>query len=164
MRFPLSLERRRSWWSTCSVTSRNPIIHLAPSVTAGEFIERLGQWVNGLNHGQHFKTTNLRIVPPTTLEGIEKYLGSGMVRGLGPHFAQKLVRAFGEAVFDNIEQTPERLLKLDGIGPKRNERVTSAWAARLRQLGGENRPFGWSDGRRISGLIAKCSKPGWWHV
>ncbi|MCU0735741.1 MAG: helix-hairpin-helix domain-containing protein, partial [Methylotetracoccus sp.] len=100
----------------------------AASVTAGEFIECLGQWVNDRNHGLQFKTTHLRIVPPTTLEGIEKYLGSGMVRGIGPHFAKKLVKAFGESVFDVIEQSPERLLELDGIGPKRQERVTSAWA------------------------------------
>ena len=104
------------------------VLGSAASVTAGEFIECLGQWVNDRNHGLQFKTTSLRIVPPTTLEGIEKYLGSGMVRGIGPHFAKKLVRAFGEAVFDVIEQTPERLLELDGIGPKRKERVTSAWA------------------------------------
>jgi exodeoxyribonuclease V alpha subunit len=58
-------------------------------------------------------------VPPTTLEGIEKYLGSGMVKGIGPHFAKKLVKAFGEEVFDVIEQAPERLLDLPGIGKKR---------------------------------------------
>jgi exodeoxyribonuclease V alpha subunit len=60
------------------------VLGSAASVTAGEFIECLGQWVNDRNHGLQFKTTNLRIVPPTTLEGIEKYLGSGMVRGIGP--------------------------------------------------------------------------------
>jgi len=62
------------------------------------------------------------------LEGIEKYLGSGMVKGIGPHFARKLVRAFGEQVFDIIEREPDRLLELEGIGPKRKERVTQAWA------------------------------------
>ena len=51
-----------------------------------------------------------------------------MVKGIGPHFARKLVRAFGEAVFDIIETTPERLEELDGIGTKRRERVVSAWA------------------------------------
>lgn len=104
------------------------VIGSAASVTAGEYIECLGCWVNDRQHGQQFKTISLKIVPPTTLDGIEKYLGSGMVKGIGPHFAKKLVKAFGEQVFDVIEQTPERLLELPGIGKKRQERVTGAWA------------------------------------
>ena len=52
-----------------------------------------------------------------------------MVKGIGPHFAKKLVQAFGEQVFDVIEQTPERLTELDGIGPKRKKRVVEAWEA-----------------------------------
>ncbi|WP_445369492.1 ATP-dependent RecD-like DNA helicase [Methylomonas sp. BW4-1] len=104
------------------------VIGSAASVTAGEYIECLGCWVNDRQHGQQFKTISLKIVPPSTLDGIEKYLGSGMVKGIGPHFAKKLVKAFGERVFDVIEQTPERLLELPGIGKKRQERVTSAWA------------------------------------
>jgi exodeoxyribonuclease V alpha subunit len=104
------------------------VIGSAATVTAGEFIECIGFWVNDRQHGQQFKTVSLKIVPPSTLEGIEKYLGSGMVKGIGPHFAKKLVKAFGEQVFDVIEQTPERLLELSGIGKKRQERVTSAWA------------------------------------
>ncbi len=100
----------------------------AASVTAGEFIECLGFWNNDRQHGLQFKAVELKIVPPTTLEGIEKYLGSGMVKGIGPHFAKKLVKAFGIEVFDVIEQTPERLLELPGIGKKRQERVTSAWS------------------------------------
>lgn len=66
-------------------------------------------------------------MPPSTLEGIEKYLGSGMVKGIGPHFAKKLVQAFGEAVFEVIEEHPERLESLEGIGKKRRERIVSAW-------------------------------------
>jgi exodeoxyribonuclease V alpha subunit len=78
----------------------------------------------------------LQVVPPSTLEGIEKYLASGMVKGIGPHFAKKLVQAFGEQVFDVIEQTPERLTDLDGIGPKRKQRVVEAWEAQkvIRQI------------------------------
>src|SRR5262249_14647951 len=64
----------------------------------------------------------------TTLEGIERYLGSGMVKGIGPHFARKLVQAFGAEVFDVIAQTPQRLQELNGIGPKRTARVVAAWA------------------------------------
>lgn len=104
------------------------VIGNAASISAGEYIECQGHWVNDKNHGLQFKTLSLRVVPPTTLEGIEKYLGSGLVKGIGPHFAKKLVAAFGESVFEVIELTPERLLTLDGIGKKRQEKVTSAWA------------------------------------
>jgi exodeoxyribonuclease V alpha subunit len=104
------------------------VIGSAASVTAGEYVECLGVWVNDRQHGQQFKATALKIVAPVTLDGIEKYLGSGMVKGIGPHFAKKLVKAFGEQVFDVIEQTPERLLDLPGIGKKRQQRVTSAWS------------------------------------
>ena len=104
------------------------VVGSAASVAAGEFVEALGGWVNDRHHGLQFKAMTLRTVPPTTLEGIEKYLGSGMVKGIGPHFARKLVSAFGETVFDVIERTPERLLALDGIGPKRKARVVEAWA------------------------------------
>jgi ATP-dependent exoDNAse (exonuclease V) alpha subunit len=60
--------------------------------------------------------------------GFEKYLGSGMIRGIGPIYAKKLVRAFGEAVFDVIEQEPRRLREVTGIGPKRADRIISGWA------------------------------------
>ncbi|MDX2346312.1 MAG: ATP-dependent RecD-like DNA helicase [Legionella sp.] len=104
------------------------VIGSAPSITAGEYIECRGIWINDKKHGLQFKADYLKAVQPTTLEGIEKYLGSGMVKGIGPHFAKKLVQAFGEAVFDVIEETPERLLTLVGIGKKRKDRVLSAWA------------------------------------
>jgi exodeoxyribonuclease V alpha subunit len=112
------------------------VIGSAATVTAGEYIEAFGVWVNDRQHGLQFKAEVLKIVPPSTLEGMEKYLGSGMVKGIGPHFARKLVRAFGEAVFDIIEATPERLEELEGIGPKRRERVTVAWAEQkvIRQI------------------------------
>jgi exodeoxyribonuclease V alpha subunit len=105
------------------------IVGTVATITPGEYVECEGWWVTDRTHGLQFKTVYLRVVPPSTLEGIDKYLGSGMVKGIGPHFAKKLVRAFGERVFDVIEQTPERLTELDGIGPKRKQRVVDAWAA-----------------------------------
>jgi exodeoxyribonuclease V alpha subunit len=104
------------------------VVGSAASVTAGEYLDAEGQWITDHRHGLQFKAQQLRIVPPSTLDGIEKYLGSGMVKGIGPHFAKTLVRAFGESVFAVIEQQPERLRTLPGIGPKRQERVTRAWA------------------------------------
>src|SRR5712691_7536601 len=105
------------------------VVGTAATITPGEYIEGQGGWVTDRTHGLQFKTHTLRVVPPSTLEGMEKYLGSGMVKGIGPHFAKKLVQAFGDVVFDVIEQTPERLTELDGIGPKRKQRVIDAWSA-----------------------------------
>jgi exodeoxyribonuclease V alpha subunit len=100
----------------------------AASISAGEYIECQGNWFNDKNYGLQFKSRRVTIVPPTTLEGIEKYLGSGMIKGIGPHFAKKLVKAFGENVFEIIELSPDRMLELPGIGKKRKELVESAWA------------------------------------
>ncbi len=104
------------------------VLGSAASVTPGEYVECLGNWQNDKNHGLQFRARQLVIVPPSTLEGIEKYLGSGMVKGIGPHFAKILVTAFKEEVFTVIETKPERLLELPGIGKKRLKRVTSAWS------------------------------------
>ena len=112
------------------------VVGTAATVTPGEYIECDGWWVTDRTYGLQFKTQLLQVVPPSTLEGIEKYLGSGMVKGIGPHFAQKLVQTFGERVFDIIEQTPERLTELDGIGQKRQQRIVEAWVAQkvIRQI------------------------------
>ena len=99
-----------------------------PSITPGEFVDAHGVWFNDHRHGIQFQVKQIKTVTPNTIEGIEKYLGSGMVKGIGPHFAKRLVKAFGEDVFDIIEQTPERLLELEGIGKKRREKITSAWS------------------------------------
>jgi exodeoxyribonuclease V alpha subunit len=104
------------------------VLGSAASIQPGEFIQASGRWDNHREHGVQFKTTFLRVMPPSSLDGIEKYLGSGMIKGIGPHFAKKLVRTFGEEVFDVIENAPERLRELEGIGPKRVEKITSGWS------------------------------------
>jgi len=104
------------------------VIGNAASVGPGEFVECLGFWHNDRTHGLQFKARQLGTVLPGTREGIEKYLASGMVKGIGPHFAKVLVKAFGEEVFEVIEQHPLRLLGLPGIGRKRMDLVTGAWA------------------------------------
>jgi exodeoxyribonuclease V alpha subunit len=106
------------------------VVGSAAAIAPGEFVECRGTWANDRSYGLQFRSQELRVVPPNTLEGIEKYLGSGVfVKGIGPHFARKMVEAFGEAVFHVIEQTPERLTELEGIGPKRQQRVTESWSA-----------------------------------
>jgi exodeoxyribonuclease V alpha subunit len=98
------------------------------AIAAGEWITASGEWVNDRTHGQQFKARFLRTSPPTSADGIEKYLSSGMIRGVGPVYAKKLVRAFGEKVFDVIEGMPDRLREVDGIGPVRAASILSAWA------------------------------------
>jgi exodeoxyribonuclease V alpha subunit len=104
------------------------VIGHATMISAGEFVQASGAWVNDRTHGVQFRASFLKATAPTTVEGIEKYLGSGMIRGIGPVYAKKLVRAFGESVFDIIEQEPGRLREVTGIGPKRAERITAGWA------------------------------------
>ena len=104
------------------------VIGHAATIGAGEFVQASGRWVNDRTHGVQFRADFLRSAPPTTAEGIEKYLASGMIKGIGPIYAKKLVQAFSEAVFDVIEQKPERLQEVDGIGPKRAESIVAAWA------------------------------------
>jgi exodeoxyribonuclease V alpha subunit len=104
------------------------IVGHAPSIAPGEYITAGGAWFTDRDHGLQFKATFLRVTPPTTLEGIEKYLGSGMIRGIGPNYSRRLVQAFGETVFEIIEQKPHRLREVPGIGPIRAGRITASYA------------------------------------
>src|SRR5258707_8005210 len=104
------------------------VIGHAAVISAGEWITASGEWINDRTHGQQFKAKFLRTSEPTSLDGIEKYLASGMIRGIGPVYAKKLVRAFGEKVFDVIEAEPDRLREVGGIGAVRASRITAAWS------------------------------------
>ena len=104
------------------------VIGHAAVIAAGEWVTASGEWVNDRTHGQQFRSRFMRTSAPTSIEGIEKYLGSGMIRGIGPVYAKKLVRAFGEKVFDVIEAEPDRLREVTGIGPVRAKRITGGWA------------------------------------
>ena len=78
------------------------IVGHAATISAGEWITASGDWVNDRTHGQQFKARFMRTSAPSSVEGIEKYLASGMIRGIGPVYARKMVKAFGEKVFDII--------------------------------------------------------------
>jgi len=103
------------------------VVGHAAIISSGEWITAMGDWVNDRTHGQQFKARFLRTSAPTSADGIEKYLSSGMIRGVGPAYAKKLIRAFGEKVFDVIEATPDRLREVDGIGPVRAASILAAW-------------------------------------
>jgi exodeoxyribonuclease V alpha subunit len=103
------------------------VVGTAASPSPGEFMECIGSWHNDRTHGMQFKALQITPVPPTTIEGIERFLGSGLIKGLGPYFAKKMVKAFGDSVFDVIETQPERLREIPGIGDKRVELITASW-------------------------------------
>ena len=100
----------------------------AAMISAGEWVTASGVWLNDRTHGLQFKAQFLRTSAPSSIDGIEKYLGSGMIKGIGPVYAKRLVKVFGKDVFDIIEETPERLREVDGIGPKRADKITAGWA------------------------------------
>jgi exodeoxyribonuclease V alpha subunit len=103
------------------------VIGSLPSVTAGEWLVAEGRWVRDKEHGLQFKASTMKTVPPTTVAGIERYLGSGLVKGIGPVLAKKLVGRFGADVLTVIEKRTAELQSVDGIGPKRRERIARAW-------------------------------------
>ena len=104
------------------------VVGHAAVIATGEWVTASGEWVNDRTHGQQFKTRFMRTSAPTSIDGIEKYLGSGMIRGIGPVYAKKLINAFGEKVFDIIEAEPNRLREVTGIGQFRAKCITDGWA------------------------------------
>ncbi len=98
-----------------------------PSITAGEWMAADGEWLIDPRHGRQFKAEKMRMSQPDTLEGIEKYLASGMVKGIGKEYASRLVKAFGRDVFDVIENSSGKLQKVAGIGRLRRENIKKAW-------------------------------------
>lgn len=112
------------------------VIGSLPSVSPGEWVTAQGRWIQDREFGLQFRAEMLNSTAPTTREGIEKYLGSGMVKGIGPVYAKKLVERFGEQIFTVIETESARLEELDGIGPKRRKRIKEAWAEQkvIRQI------------------------------
>ena len=98
-----------------------------PELSPGEHLSLQGQWDNHPKHGPQFKAEVCEQTLPATLAGIEGYLGSGMIKGIGPRLAERIVAKFKEETFDVIEQAPERMLEVPGIGLDRTKRITAAW-------------------------------------
>lgn len=103
------------------------VIGTCASVSPGQLVHAVGAWETSREHGRQFKARSLEVRPPSTLEGIERYLGSGLIPGIGPTYAKRLVKAFGEDVLEIIEKQPERLRELEGIGPRRLQSITEGW-------------------------------------
>ncbi|MEI6652992.1 MAG: helix-hairpin-helix domain-containing protein, partial [Chlorobiaceae bacterium] len=104
------------------------VVGCVAAVNTGQHIEAVGCWQNDKTWGIQFKATHLVVIPPDTLEGITKYLSSGMVKGIGQHLAKVLVKAYGMEVFTVIEEHPEQLLGLPGIGKKKLLQIIAGWS------------------------------------
>jgi exodeoxyribonuclease V alpha subunit len=104
------------------------VVGVVAAVSPGEWITAEGRWERSRDHGSQLRATDIRCQPPTSLEGIEKYLGSGLIRGIGPVYARKMVAKFGETIFDIIEQSSARLQEVGGIGEGRRQQIKAAWA------------------------------------
>ena len=98
------------------------------SARPGESVEVSGRWQNDARYGRQFAIDSIRPVPPTTREGIEKYLSSGFVEGIGPVLAERIVDHFGEDTLDILDDDPGRITEVEGIGKVRGERIMDAWA------------------------------------
>jgi len=97
------------------------------SPTPGEMLRVKGNWLDHPRFGRQFKVITHRPVLPATASGIKKYLGSGLIKGIGPVMASRIVKEFGDQTLDVIEKRPETLMKIGGIGPKRIEMIERAW-------------------------------------
>ena len=98
-----------------------------PDVHVGAVLSLDGAWRVDAKYGRQFTVEHFEETLPATVFGIEKYLGSGMIKGIGPKFAQRIVRQFGKDTLDVIEERPDRLLEVPGIGKKRVERIKKSW-------------------------------------
>jgi len=98
------------------------------SVTPGEELKLSGYWDNHPRYGEQFRVVAYTSIIPATIKGIEKYIGSGMIKGIGPVMAERLVARFGVEVLNIIENDIEKLNEVSGIGEKRIEMIKNAWA------------------------------------
>ncbi len=99
------------------------------AVQVGEGVRLEGEWISHPQYGKQFKFTHYSAVYPATVEGIRRYLGSGLIKGIGPVTAQRIVTHFGIETLQVIEQEPDRLLEVPGTGPKRLEIIKRGWQA-----------------------------------
>jgi len=98
-----------------------------PDLHAGEYVEFQGAWGFHQKFGRQFLAESAQAKLPSSAIGIQKYLGSGLIKGIGPKFAERLVAHFKEKTLEVIDQDPNRLFEVDGVGAKRVQLITEAW-------------------------------------
>lgn len=104
------------------------VVGQTAAVAAGETVTAEGQWVNDRTHGLQFRATRLVTAPPASRDGIERYLASGAIKGVGVATAHKIVHAFGKKTFDVLDTEPHRLKEIPGLTDARIRRITESWA------------------------------------
>ena len=105
------------------------VVGTVPAVSVGEWLTATGQWSIDPRHGPQFKADQIRTSAPDNAEGIERYLASGLIKGIGPAFAARLVKKFGKDVFTVIAEKPGRLREVEGIGRSRQRAITESFRA-----------------------------------
>lgn len=132
------------------------IVGTLADLTPGEAIVARGWWRNDPKHGWQFMAIDYRTTLPATLQGMKKYLGSGLIKGIGPIHAARIVDAFAEATFEVIDVDPQRLTQVKGIGPVRAGRIAAAWAEQrhIREVMAALQGFGLSTSLAVR--IYKC--------
>ncbi len=103
------------------------IIGYMPGVNPGENLKLAGKWETHPKYGQQFKVTGFEVSLPATIDGIRRYLKSGMIKGIGAKTADRLIRHFSEKTIEVIDRTPEKLTEVEGIGEKTAARIAEAW-------------------------------------
>jgi exodeoxyribonuclease V alpha subunit len=99
------------------------------AVSEGETVRLTGRWINDKKFGPQLKVEKFESVVPSTIGGIEKYLASGLIEGIGPTYARRLVEAFGVETLRIIDEEPHRLQNVPGIGKKRAAQIREGWAS-----------------------------------
>ena len=105
-------------------------VGIFPFAAAGETVSLAGEWVIHPRFGRQFKVQSCFPTVPASAAGIERYLGGGSIKGIGPVTAKKIVKAFGERALEILDREPDRLAEVDGIGLNRRQRILSGWKAR----------------------------------
>ena len=103
------------------------LVGVVPGVQVGETLEAHGQWEVSSKFGKQFRVQRFTVEPPQTKKGIEKYLSSGVLPGVGPGTAKKMVDHFGESVLDILRRSPQRLTEIPGIGTRKAREILKGW-------------------------------------
>ena len=103
------------------------VVGSCAAIWEGEEIHAEGEWVRHPSHGQQFQAKTITCITPTSTEGIRRYLASGMIKGIGPKFAQRIVDHFGERTLDVIDKESGRLREVEGIGERRRKLIKESW-------------------------------------
>lgn len=109
------------------VREPSTVVGYLAGLPVGSTLSLSGRWIVDSRHGRQFKVERYALEKPNTINGLERYLGSGLIKGIGPRFAARIVRRFGLATLDILEKEPERLAEVEGLGRQRIARISAVW-------------------------------------